>query len=72
MGSEWCFPFIFWAARRVGGRVSGRLDWFTGRDIEPAGKPLTIGNLTDESGTPLSDHDAIGLDFRIIADARTK
>ncbi|MBK8813229.1 MAG: hypothetical protein IPN69_21230 [Acidobacteria bacterium] len=69
---EWCFPFIFWAARRVGGRVSGRLDWFTGRDIEPAGKPLTIGNLTDESGTPLSDHDAIGLDFRIIADARTK
>ncbi|MBK8148493.1 MAG: hypothetical protein IPK58_09840 [Acidobacteria bacterium] len=69
---EWCFPFIFWAARRVGGRVSGRLDWFTGRDIEPAGKPLTIGNLTDESGTPLSDHDAIGLDFRIVADARTK
>jgi len=21
---EWCFPFIFWAAKRVGGRVSGK------------------------------------------------
>ncbi len=28
---EWCFPFIFWAARRVGGKVSARLDWFAGR-----------------------------------------
>ncbi len=27
---EWCFPFIFWAAGRVGGSVSGRLDWFAG------------------------------------------
>jgi hypothetical protein len=61
---EWCFPFIFWAARRVGGRVSGRLDWFAGRGIEPVGKPLTIGNLKSESGIPLSDHDAIALDFR--------
>ncbi len=61
---EWCFPFIFWAAGRVGGKVSGRLDWFTGRGIEPVGKPATIGNLRDEAGTPLSDHDAIGLDFR--------
>ncbi len=61
---EWCFPFIFWAAGRVGGKVSGRLDWFTGRGIAPVGKPATIGNLKDESGTPLSDHDAIGLEFR--------
>ncbi|HNQ14209.1 MAG TPA: endonuclease/exonuclease/phosphatase family protein [Pyrinomonadaceae bacterium] len=61
---EWCFPFIFWAAGRVGGKVSGRLDWFTGRGVEPVGKPETIGNLKDEFGTPLSDHDAIGLEFR--------
>jgi endonuclease/exonuclease/phosphatase family metal-dependent hydrolase len=60
----WCFPFIFWAARRVGGRVSGRLDWFAGKGIEAVGTPQTIGDLKDENGTPLSDHDAIGLDFK--------
>ncbi len=62
---EWCFPFIFWAARRVGGKVSGRLDWFAGKDIEIAGKPQTIGKLVDENNTPLSDHDAIALDFTL-------
>lgn len=61
----WCFPFIFWASRRVGGKFSLRLDWFFGRRIEPAPgtKPKTVQNLTDETGTPLSDHDAICLDF---------
>ena len=64
---EWCFPFIFWAANRVGGRVSGRLDWFAGRDIQiaPGTRPLTVGELVDDKGTPLSDHDAIALDFVI-------
>ncbi|MGQ0542738.1 MAG: endonuclease/exonuclease/phosphatase family protein [Blastocatellia bacterium] len=62
---EWCFPFIFWAANRVGGSVSGRLDWFAGKQISLASgtAPKTIGYLKDESGTPLSDHDAITLDF---------
>lgn len=59
----WCFPFIFWAARRVGGTVSGRLDWFAGKRIEAKGKPQTIGNLKDTENVPLSDHDAIALDF---------
>jgi endonuclease/exonuclease/phosphatase family metal-dependent hydrolase len=59
----WCFPFIFWAARRVGGRVSGRLDWFAGKGIRVTGKPKTIGDLTDAENAPLSDHDAIALDF---------
>ena len=63
---EWCFPFIFWAARRVGGRVSGRLDWFAGKDIEIKGKPQTIGNLVDKDNIPLSDHDAIALDFVLL------
>src|SRR3954470_4720981 len=58
---EWCFPFIFWAANRVGGTVSGRLDWFAGKGIQPAPntKPGTIADLVDGSGNPLSDHDAI-------------
>jgi hypothetical protein len=62
---EWCFPFIFWAAGRVGGRVSGRLDWFAGKGVKVKGKPQTIGNLKDVNGTALSDHDAIALDFTL-------
>jgi hypothetical protein len=62
---RWCFPFIFWAARRVGGRVSARLDWFTGKGIKAKGKPQTVGDLTDAENLPLSDHDAITLDFAL-------
>jgi endonuclease/exonuclease/phosphatase family metal-dependent hydrolase len=62
---EWCFPFIFWASRKAGGKFSLRLDWFAGKNIELAeGKyPQTVQNLKDENNTPLSDHDAITLDF---------
>ncbi len=60
---QWCFPFIFWAAKRVGGRVSARLDWFAGKQIEVRGKPHTVGDLFDAENIPLSDHDAITLDF---------
>ena len=62
---QWCFPFIFWASRKVGGKFSLRLDWFVGRniDVAPDTKPKTIGNLKTRDGTPLSDHDAITLDF---------
>jgi endonuclease/exonuclease/phosphatase family metal-dependent hydrolase len=62
---RWCFPFIFWAARSVGGRVSARLDWFAGKRIEAKGKPKTVGNLLDAENLPLSDHDAITLDFAV-------
>lgn len=62
---EWCFPFLFWATNRVGGNVSVRLDWFAGKGIKIADGtvPKTIENLVDARGTPLSDHDAITLDF---------
>jgi hypothetical protein len=68
---EWCFKFIFWAAGRVGGQVSVRLDWFAGRGLEvaPGTQPRTFGNLTDAYGSPLSDHDAIAVD--IVSVART-
>ncbi len=64
---EWCFPFIFWAAGRVGGSVSGRLDWFAGKGIRLAdgASPKTIGRLVNDEGIPLSDHDAISLDFSV-------
>lgn len=62
---EWCFPFIFWAANRVGGNVSGRLDWFAARGLKlaPRTTPHTVGDLVDEDGTPLSDHDAITVEL---------
>ena len=64
---QWCFPFIFWASRKVGGKFSLRLDWYVGRDIEVAEgtSPKVVGNLVDDEDTPLSDHDAITLDFVI-------
>lgn len=64
---KWCFPFIFWASRKVGGKFSLRLDWFAGRNLElaPGAKPMTVGDLKDQEGTALSDHDAITLDFVI-------
>src|SRR5688500_20285317 len=62
---EWCFPFIFWAANRVGGRVSGRLDWFAGKGIEvaPGTQPVTVGDLVEEKGVQLTDHDEIVVDI---------
>lgn len=64
---EWCFKFIFWAAGRVGGQVSVRLDWFAGKGlrIAPETKPKTIANLVGSDGLSLSDHDAIVVDFLI-------
>lgn len=61
----WCFPFIFWAAGRVGGIVSTRLDWITAKGLRLADgtEPKTIGNLKDQEGFPLSDHDAITVDL---------
>lgn len=63
---EWCFPFIFWAAGRVGGIVHTRLDWFAARglSIAPGTQPKTIGDLIDAENIPLSDHDAISVELR--------
>ena len=63
----WCFPFIFWAANRVGGHVSGRLDWIAGKEISLAdgSRPHTIANLFDNENLPLSDHDPITVEFKL-------
>lgn len=61
---QWCFWFIHRALEKHEGRCSFKLDWFTGRGltVDPSHRPQVIGNLRDEQG-PLSDHDAIVLDF---------
>ena len=65
----WCFPFIFWAAGRVGGKVSARLDWFAakGLALAPGTRPVTVQGLVDNEGRPLSDHDAITVDLMSVA-----
>lgn len=62
---EWCFPFIFWAAGRVGGIVHTRLDWFAANGLKLADgtSPNSIAGLEDEAGTPLSDHDPITVEL---------
>lgn len=64
---EWCFKFIFWAARKVGGGVSVRLDWFVGKGMEiaPGSQPATVAGLVNNAGEPLSDHDPITVDVNI-------
>ena len=66
---RWCFPLLFWAAKQIGGKVSGRLDWFAGKGIAiaPGSSPQTIGNLIDAEGFPLSDHDAISVELVSVA-----
>lgn len=61
----WCFPFIRAAMSRVGNRISLKLDWLAGKNIKlaPNTKPRVINDLIDETGAPLSDHDAIVVDF---------
>lgn len=67
----WCFWFIRWALKRVGGRCSLKLDWFAGKGIEAAQThpPCVIEDLEDPDA-PLSDHDPIVLDFVLSAPDR--
>ena len=64
---RWCFWWIEWALKDHGGRCSLKLDWFAGRGLEPdaSNPPRVVGELRGPSGEPLSDHDAIVLDFRL-------
>jgi endonuclease/exonuclease/phosphatase family metal-dependent hydrolase len=60
---NWCFWFINRALEPHNGICSLKLDWFAGRGIRPAAPPAVVGNLRTDAGQPLSDHDAIVLDF---------
>jgi hypothetical protein len=59
---DWCFPFIRWALRNFDGRCAMKLDWFATRGVEVE-NPLVVHDLRDGAGSPLSDHDPVGVDL---------
>jgi endonuclease/exonuclease/phosphatase family metal-dependent hydrolase len=59
----WCFPFIHWSLRNHGGRCPLKLDWMAVRGVRPE-NPYIVHEVRDGSRVPLSDHDAVGVDFR--------
>ena len=59
----WCFDFIRWALREFDGKCPLKLDWFAVRDVEPMA-PVVLHEFREGRRSPLSDHDAIGIDLR--------
>jgi hypothetical protein len=58
----WCFTCIRWALRNHGGKCPLKLDWFASRGLRAA-DPIVIGDLrSEDGGSRLSDHDAIGVE----------
>lgn len=65
---EWCRQIMEKTLRRHGGKVSLKLDWFAGKGIKaasqlPGASPPQVVSKLIKDGKPLSDHDAILLDF---------
>jgi endonuclease/exonuclease/phosphatase family metal-dependent hydrolase len=59
---DWCFPFIHWALRHHDNKCPLKLDWFAARDLACV-DPVVIHDVREGRETPLSDHDAIGVDI---------
>jgi endonuclease/exonuclease/phosphatase family metal-dependent hydrolase len=57
----WCFAFIRWALRNHEGKCPLKIDWFAARGLRAA-NPVILHEFRENRATPLSDHDAIGLD----------
>jgi len=58
----WCFAFIRWALRNHEGRCPLKVDWFAVRGLRVS-SPVVIHELREGRETPLSDHDAIGVEL---------
>jgi endonuclease/exonuclease/phosphatase family metal-dependent hydrolase len=59
----WCFAFMRWSLRNHGGKCPLKIDWFATQGIR-CEHPMVIHDLREGRCTPLSDHDAIGVDVR--------
>lgn len=58
--------FVDWALKKAEGMAQFKIDWFAAQNLNPVeGSQKVIGNLT-HNGEPISDHDAICVDFRIV------
>ncbi len=57
----WCFAFIRWALRNHGGKCPLKIDWFAARGLRTT-NPVILHEFRENLATPLSDHDAIGLE----------
>ena len=62
----WCFDFIRWALRDFDGKCPLKIDWCAVRGITPI-SPVVLHEFREQRETPLSDHDAIGIDLRLPA-----
>lgn len=60
---QWCFWFIRWALKELGGQCSLKLDWFAGKGLRTS-RPAVVGGLA-VNGTPASDHDPIVVQFEV-------
>lgn len=58
----WCFAFIRWALRNHEGRCPLKVDWLATRGVDVA-DPFVVHDVREGRKTPLSDHDAIGLEI---------
>jgi hypothetical protein len=58
----WCFAFIRWALENHEGRCPLKVDWFATRGLRTS-KPVVIHELREGRESPLSDHDAIGVEL---------
>ncbi|MBI4124878.1 MAG: hypothetical protein HY609_03375 [Deltaproteobacteria bacterium] len=57
--------FVDWAVKKAGGRSGFKIDWFAGAKLNPvAESQRVVGNLIFQ-GKPISDHDAILVDFQL-------
>lgn len=57
--------FVDWAMRKAKGLAQFKIDWFAAQNLKPVeGSQKVIGNLT-HNGAPISDHDAIAVDFQL-------
>ncbi len=58
----WCFAFIRWALRDVGGGCPLMIDWFAARQVR-CENPLVLHDVNKGPRGPLSDHDPIGVEI---------
>lgn len=58
-------PIVNWSVKKAEGMTSLKLDWFVGQGLKPVPETQkVVGNLLFR-GEPVSDHDAIVVDFQI-------